>query len=169
MAKREKLTFTDEEREQFAYLRFHHPHPRVQQRMEMFWLMSQGQQRNQAAKLAGVSRTTGWRYVQAFRAGGVAKLCEFDWVGPVSALAAQAKSLEEEFLARPPHTVPEAVARIKELTKIERGPTQVRQFLRRTLGLKWRRVAALPIPPKKVSTSMSRPSANSSTPNWSRA
>lgn len=168
MAKREPLTFTDEEREQFASLRFHHPHPRVQQRMEMFWLMSQGQKRTQAAQLAGVSRTTGWRYIQAFRAGGVAKLLEFDWVGPESAFAAQAKSLEAEFLARPPHTVPEAAARIQKLTGIQRGPTQVRQFLRRTLGLKWRRVAALPIPPKKVSTSTSRPNANSSTRNWSR-
>jgi len=48
--------------------------------------------------------------------------------------------------------------RIEELTGLKRGQTQVRKFLKE-LGLKWQRVRAIPVPPKKTwrNTSPSRP------------
>jgi hypothetical protein len=44
--------------------------------------------------------------------------------------------------------VAEACQRIKELTGVTRKATRVRKFLRETLDLKWRKVAAVPVPPK---------------------
>jgi transposase len=165
MAKRQSLVLTDEVRWQLAEQRYRHPHPRVQQRMEVLWLLSQGESLSRAAELAGVSRTTAWRFVRAFRAGGIAQLSEWEWDSPGSELAAHRESLESEFRARPPHTAAEAAARIEALTGVRRGPTQVREFLRHTLGLSWRRVAALPVPPKKVSPSTFKHNATSWTKN----
>jgi hypothetical protein len=53
-----------------------------------------------------------------------------------------------EFTIRPPHTVGEACERIEKLTGVKRRPTQVREFLRDTMQLRWRKVAAVPVPPK---------------------
>jgi len=36
-----KIPFSEEEREQLNYLRFHHPHPRVRKKMEVLWLHCQ--------------------------------------------------------------------------------------------------------------------------------
>jgi transposase len=137
--------------------------------MEVLWLLSQGEALNRAAELAGVSRTTAWRFVRAFRAGGIARLSKWEWDSPGSELAAHGESLEAEFRARPPHTAAEAAARIEALTGVRRGPTQVREFLRHTLGLSWRRVAALPVPPKKVSPSTFKRNTTSWTANSSPA
>jgi hypothetical protein len=56
----------------------------------------------------------------------------------------------EEFRRQPPRSVAEAAQRIEQFTGILRKPTQVRAFLRNTLGLHWRKVAAVPLPPKKT-------------------
>src|SRR3989304_1261774 len=46
-----------------------------------------------------------------------------------------------------------AADRIQQLTGIRRGLSQTRSFLKK-LGLRWQRMAALPVPPKKVSKNM---------------
>jgi len=125
------LTFTDEERQILHRERFEHPHPRVQQRMEVLWLISQGQSYSQAARLAGVSEATVDRYVALFRQGGLEALREFHWRKPTSELMQYRDSLEESFRRNPPHTVAEARQRIKDETGIERSPSQVRAFLKK--------------------------------------
>ncbi len=130
MAKRVPLTFSEQDLLTLAQERFEHPDPRVQQRMEVLWLISQGLPHGRAGKLAGVSRATAERYVKLYRTGGVAALRQFDWFKPTSALDAHRQSLEEAFAKQPPHTVAQACARIKELTGVERKPTQVRTFLK---------------------------------------
>ena len=50
-----RLTFTEEEQQALHKERFEHPHPRVQQRMEVPWLISQGMVYALAERLAGVS------------------------------------------------------------------------------------------------------------------
>jgi transposase len=130
MAKRVPLTFTDEDRQTLCTERYEHPDPRVQQRMEVLWLISQGLTHLKAADLGRVSRATAERYVAIFRTKGVAGLREFHWRKPVSELEPHRDTLEESFTKNPPHTVAEACARIKEETGLERRPTQVRAFLK---------------------------------------
>ena len=57
--------------------------------------------------------------------------------------------IRASFEEAPVCTIAEACDRIEKLTGIRRSPTQVRKFLK-GLGLKWQRVRAIPVPPKKT-------------------
>lgn len=126
-----QLSFSEEEKQAFHRERFEHPHPRVQQRMEVLWLLSQGLTNAEAARLGGVGRATVDRYIARYRQSGIEGLRKFDWVGPTSELVEHRETLEESFLRQPPQTVAEAKHRIQELTGLQRGPTQVRAFLKK--------------------------------------
>src|SRR4051812_15580595 len=111
MAKRVPLTFSELDLEMLAELRYEHPDPRVQKRLEVLWLISQGTTHKKAAQLAGVSRATAERYVAIYRAQGVDGLRHFDWPQPVSEMEKYRPALEESFKRSPPHTTAEACAR----------------------------------------------------------
>lgn len=129
-----RLTFSQEDQQALHKERFEHPHPRVQQRMEVLWLISQGLVYPEVARLAGVSEATVDRYVATYRQGGLEALRERKWGNSTSALLEHRDSLEESFRRNPPHTVAEACQRIKDETGIERRPTQVRAFLKKCLA-----------------------------------
>jgi transposase len=127
-----KLTFSEADQQALHMERFEHPHPRVQQRMEALWLISQGLVYSEVARLSGVSEATVDRYVASYRNGGLDGLRNLNWgTSSVSELVEHKESLEESFRKNPPHTVAEARQRIKDETGIERGLTQVRAFLKR--------------------------------------
>jgi transposase len=125
-----RLHFTEEEQQALFKERFEYPHPRVQQRMEVLWLISQGIVYAQAARLAGVSEATVDRYVARYRQGGLEALRQLNGGTATSELLDYRDSLEESFRRNPPHTVAEACQRIKDETGVERGLTQVRAFLK---------------------------------------
>jgi transposase len=130
-----RLTFAEADRQSLHQERFEHPHPRVQQRMEVLWLISQGLVYPEAARLAGVSEATVDRYVALYRQGGLEALRELKWgKSSTSALLEHRESLEESFRQNPPHTVAEACQRIQDETGLERRPTQVRAFLKKCLA-----------------------------------
>lgn len=140
--------------------RLNHPHVRVRERMLALSLLHSGLTREKAAKTLGISRATVERIVAAFRDGGLDGVRQWNVVGRTSELAAFRDLIRESFEELPARTVAEAAARIERLTGLRRSPTQVRQFMKE-LGLKWQRVRAVPVPPKKVSGSMwrSRPAS----------
>ncbi len=148
-ARMRRFDFTDEEQNAIAKERFYHPNPRVQRRMEMLWLKQHGETHERIAELAGVSRRTVQRVLDLFAEGGLDAVRQFHEQGRPNGLTPHIESLEEEFHQRPPQVVAEACDRIEKLTGVRRQPTQVRMFLRETLGLRWRKVAAIPVPPKK--------------------
>ena len=139
--------FTEEQCQTIAHERFCHPDPAVQRRMEILWLKLHGETHERIAVLTDTSRRTVQRVLDLFWNGGLEAVRQFHWHRPTSELAAYASTLEEEFRQRPPHTVTEACQRIEELTGVVRGREQVRVFLKQ-LGLNWRKVAAVPVPPK---------------------
>src|SRR5579872_3191320 len=129
-----RLTFSEADQQALHQERFQHPPPRVQQRMEVLWLISQGLVYPQAARLAGVSEATVDRYVALYRQGGLEALRQLHWGSGTSELLDHRASVEESFRNTPPHTVAEACQRIKDETGIARGPTQVRAFLKKCLA-----------------------------------
>ena len=130
MSARTMVEFAEDDQRVFAEERFSHPHPRVQRRMEVLWLVSQRLGYDQVARLAGVSSATVERYVVIYRDQGLEGLRIFQWANPPSALVEHRESLENSFREQPPHTVAEARQRIKDATGLDRGLTQVRAFLK---------------------------------------
>ena len=124
-----------------------HPCQHVRRKMLVLWLLHNGISRDKAALIARLGRATVQRYVAAFRDGGLD--------GP------HAEAIKQEFTHEPVRCTAEAAERIERLTGIRRQPTQVRKFLK-GLGLRWRRVRAIPVPPKKLSTNTSRSRPGSS-------
>jgi transposase len=130
-----------------AHERYHHPAPLVQRKMEVLWLKHHGLAHEDIARLAGVSRSSVHRYLADFLHGGLAALRRFPWKGRRGPLDDHRAALEEHFRQHPPRSVKEAQQAIQERTGLRRGLTQVRRFLLR-LGLRPRKVAAVPVPPK---------------------
>jgi hypothetical protein len=79
-----QLTFTDEEIEKLHYERFHHPHPRVQRKMEALYLKSQKYRHKEITKLLRITEPTLLSYLQDYKAGGVEKLKELTFNRPQS-------------------------------------------------------------------------------------
>ena len=138
-----KIEFTTTERQALHYWRFHHPHPRVQLKMEALYLKSQGLASEDIWRLCAISTTTFYRYLHEYRQGGIAALQEVSFARRQSPLADYRASIEADLRQRPPASVAEAAARIAQLTGLERGPTQVRQFLK-SLGMQPRKVGQIP-------------------------
>ncbi len=141
------FTFTAAELQAIAHERYHHPDPRVQQRMDILWLKHHGLTHARIAAVAGVARATVQRCLDHFLDGGLERLRQTPRRGPRSQLDEHRTSLEEQFRQHPPPTVRAAQQVIVQHTGLQRGETQVRRFLQR-LGLRPRRVAAIPLPPK---------------------
>jgi transposase len=138
-----------------------HPQEHVRRKMLVLWLLHHDVTREKAGRIAGLGRATVQRYVAAFREGGLDGLRAWGHSGPVSDLAAHTEAIKAEFTHKPVRSTAEACERIERLTGIRRQPTQVRKFLK-GLGLRWRRVRAIPVPPKKLSRSTSSSKATSS-------
>jgi transposase len=153
----EQQTIVNEERSS-------HPHPRVREKMLILWLLHCGLTRQNAAEIAGVGRATVQRYVAAFRDGGLDGLRRWDVKGPVSEMAAYRDLIRASFEQAPVRTIAEACDRLHQLTGLRRGPSQVRAFLKE-MGLKWRLVRPIPVPPKKTSPSTLPPRTSFSAPN----
>jgi transposase len=142
------FTFTPEDLDAIRYDRY--PHPRVQQKMEVLWLKSQGRTHADIAALAGVSRRTVQRYLDDFLDGGLDRVRQLSWQGKANELADHQASLEDYFLDHPPRSAREAQAAIVQQTGVHRGLTQVRAFLKkRSACAGVRSAASRPRPTRK--------------------
>jgi transposase len=138
-----KLTFTDEAIQQLHYERFHHPHPRVQRKMEALYFKSKGYPHWEICQLVQVSEPTLLSYFRDYQKGGIEQLKELTFYRPQSELKQHQENLEVYFRQHPPKTLAQAVAKIEELTGIRRSREQVRHFLK-SMGMSCRRVGVLP-------------------------
>ena len=125
-----------------------HPEPHVRRKMLVLWLLHHGLTRDKAAEITRTGRATVQRYVAAFRDDGLDGLRRWNVQGPISDLALHTDQIRAAFEQQPVATIAEACERLEHLTGLRRQPTQVRRFLK-GLGLKWQRVRAIPVPPKK--------------------
>jgi len=129
--------------------RHSHPNRSIRERMNVVWMLHNGTQREEAAKLANVSRSTVQRIVRTFRENRLDGVRNWDARGQASEMEPFRDIIRKSLEERPARTVAEAAERIAELTGLERKPTQVRKFLK-DMGFGWKRSRAVPVPPKKV-------------------
>ena len=149
-----RIALTEEEQRIIRQERDSHPQACVRRRLWVVWLLHCDQTREQTAKILGVAVSTVQRVVSDYRSGGLDALRKSGReYQPTSELSDYRAAIRQEFEQRPARTIAEACQRIKDLTGVDRKPTQVRRFLKQ-LGLSWQRVRAIPVPPKKTSSSM---------------
>jgi transposase len=144
-----QITFSDADVQALTYERYHHPDPRVQRSMEILWLKHHGFPHDRIAAVAAASRSTVQRCLHDYREGGLERIRAVLLKPSRSDLDDHRVCLQESFTQQPPRCVKEAQDQIEKRTGIRRGETQVRHFLHR-LGLKPRKVAAIPIPPNST-------------------
>ena len=138
-----QIDFTKEEIEELNYERYHHPHPRVQRKMEALWLKSHELPHQMIAQLTGICSNTLTQYLSDYQQGGIEKLKEINFYQPQSELIKYTSKIEEYFKENPPATIKEAMAKIEELTGIKRSEPQVRKFLL-SIGMKCRKIGMIP-------------------------
>jgi transposase len=137
------IDLTPEQIDALHHERFHHPHPRVQQKMEALFLKSQGLPHHEICRLTRISENTLRSFLRQYQEGGIERLKRTDWAGTTSELDEHRETLEEFFRNNPPRSTAQAAAEIERITGVKRGQTQVRQFLK-GLGLKFRKVGMIP-------------------------
>ena len=126
-----RLDFPPQVLDQIEHDRYHHPCPQVQRRMELLRLAAHGLHRADLIRLTGLSRATVQRRLDNYRDGGLDAVRRWGYRGQPNALAPHAPTLEDHFRRHPPATVADAQTTIERLTGVRRGPTQVRQFLKK--------------------------------------
>jgi len=99
--------------------------------MEVVLLPSYGVPNEQIQPIGGLSKATRYRYLYAYRDGGVERLNTLRFPRQASALVPQRTTLAAHLRAQPPATVAAAAAQIEALTGIKRGLTQTRQFFKK--------------------------------------
>jgi transposase len=137
------LSFNEADLKELHYQRYHHPHPRVQMKMEALLLKAKGLPHHQIAECVGISENTLRSYLKQYHQGGVEALKQLHFYRPASQLQEHRQSLEEFFRVNPPATIPQAVKQIEALTGLKRSPTQVGVFLKK-LGLKRLKTYSVP-------------------------
>lgn len=145
-----RISLTDEEQRIVQSEREWHPSAVVRRRLLVIWSLHCGLKREQAAELSGLAVSSVQRIVSLYREGGLEAVLQHERGHvPTSELVQFEDVIRRSLEQEPVRTIAEACQRIKDLTGVERRPTQVRHFLK-SIGLKWQRVRAIPVPPKKV-------------------
>lgn len=138
-----KIEFSEQALQTIEYERFHHPVPRVQRRMEVLWLKSQGLPHKKIAKLSGACDNAVTKYLRLYRQGGLDEVRKVNFYRPQSELEKYSDSIEQHFRENPVASIAQAVDEIEKLTGIRRSNTQVKVFLKK-LGLRYRKVGSVP-------------------------
>jgi transposase len=126
-----EFSFSEEVLAQIRHDRYHHPHPRVQRKMEVLWLKSLGLTHADIAEFAGTSPRSVQRYLDEYQEGGLDRVRRLNWQGKTCELDGHQQSLEDYFIEHPPRSAREAQEAIERLTGIRRGLSQVRAFLKK--------------------------------------
>jgi len=138
-----RINFTDVDIQTLRYERYHHPHPRVQQKAEALLMKSGGFKHQDICKFMGISLNTFREYLREYQEGGIERIKEVRFHKPKSQLNNHIDTLENYFREHPVASIKEAMNKIEELTGIHRSENRVREFLKR-MGIKRRKVGMIP-------------------------
>src|SRR5574341_65363 len=139
-----KLDFTEKEIEQLYRLFMEHPSGAAKKKLHVVYLKALGLPHQDIIRIARVSGDSVTRYLKVYAEGGVAALCASQLYCPSSALLPHRETLKRHFQAHPPHTVSQASYDIEKLTGIKLSLSACRDFMRKRLGMKCRKMAVIP-------------------------
>lgn len=107
------------------------------------YLKSKGLAHETIGDICRISRPTLSSYMKSWQEGGKGQLIDAKFYRPKSDLMEYAEDLKKYFEVHPPRNSNEAKEKIKEITGIERCPTQVRIFMKE-IGMRIRKVGFIP-------------------------
>lgn len=138
-----RININDSDLKVLRYERYHHPHHRVQQKIDVVLMKSQGLKHKDICKIIGISGNTLREYLREYQEGGLERIKEIRFRKPQSQLDNHRDSLENYFREHPVSSVKEAMDKIEELTGIRRTENRIREFIKR-MGMKRRKVGMIP-------------------------
>jgi transposase len=138
-----RLSFTEEAIKELNDQRYHHPHPRVQKKMEVVLLKAKGLSNEQIAHCVEICPNTVRSYLREYEQGGMEALKQVRFRQPQSELQGHKTTLEVHFREHPPTSIAQATNVIEQLTGIKRSEVQVGIFLKK-MGMKRLKTYAIP-------------------------
>lgn len=137
------ISFTESDLERPSYERFHHPHPRVQRKVEAVPLKSAGMKHEDICGLTGICGNTLRSCPRDYADGGVERLKEVHFCRRESEPERHRGTIEEYFREHPPTDMKEATAAAERITGIGRSENRVRVYPK-SIGMKRRKVGMIP-------------------------
>jgi transposase len=138
-----KATIPPSEREQLSTLRYSHSNRIVRRRFSILYFKSLNHSHGEIKKLAGASSRLIARVLKIYVNEGLEGVANIEHYSRESDLELHREIITKHFQENPPASAKEAAAEIYKLTKLQRGETQTKVFLRK-IGLKPRKTAAVP-------------------------
>jgi len=142
-----KINISDSDVELLKDKRYNHPHPRVQQKMEVLILKKYGIKDALICQITNICDNTLREYLKQYQNGGIERLEEVNFYRPSSELNKYSGTIEQYFTENPPTSILQASAKIEEITGIKRSETQTRKFLK---SLNFRYIKTCSVPAKAL-------------------
>lgn len=139
-----KMEFTEDEINELYHEFMGHPAGSTKKKLHVVYLKSLNLSHQDIALIARVDTDTVTRYLQEYNGGGLTAISLVRTYKPSSKLLPHKKEIQSFFQSSPPHTVSEAVFEIEQLTGIKLGLIACREFMRKHLGMKCRKMSAIP-------------------------
>ena len=148
-----KIDFTEKAIDEVYEKFMEHPSGLIKKKLHVVYLKAQGLAHKDIERIARTSADSVTRYLKDYAEGGLAALGVSRTHRPVSSLQPYQEQIKSHFLKYPPHTISEASHEIEILTGIKLAPSACRDFMRKHLGMKFRKMGVIPAKadPKKQS------------------
>ena len=148
-----KIDFTEKAIDELYRQFMEHPSGPIKKKLHVVYLKAQGLAHNEIERIARTSADSVTRHLKEYADGGLDALGVSRTHRPVSSLQPYQKQIKSHFLNQPPHTLSEASHEIEKLTGIKLAPSACRDFMRKQLGMKFRKMGVIPAKadPKKQS------------------
>jgi transposase len=138
------INLSTNETDKLNYERYHYPDPIVQKRLHAIYLKTAFcKSNNEIGLIVDASRNSVSNWLNIYESGGFDELCKVGYGTNTSKLDIHSSSILDSFRIAPPMNAAEAASRIKELTGIERGITQVKRFMKKQ-GFCYRKMGHIP-------------------------
>jgi transposase len=139
-----KINFTEDEINELYHEFMGHPAGTTKKKLHVVYLKSFNLSHQEIARITRVDTDTVTRYLQEYKKGGLVAISIVRTYKPKSKLLPYKEKIKAYFQSHPPHTVAEAAFEIERLTGIKLGLSACRDFMRKHLGMKCRKMATIP-------------------------
>jgi transposase len=139
-----KIDFSENAIDEIYQQFMDHPSGAAKKKLHVVYLKALGLPHHEIERIARTSADSVTRYLKEYDKGGLAALSASHTYRPVSSLQPYHDQIKAHFLKQHPHTVAEAAHEIEALTGIKLGPSACRDFMRKRLGMKFRKMGVIP-------------------------